>query len=123
MSKPAVFALVDNEAQARAAVAQLEAAGFRSTDISILTQSAKNHTLESDPHEILDDEEGSTLSPSTKTREVAHSNTTKAPEGATTGVVTGGRSGCRRRLAHRHRSPRHSRRWPIHSSGTHLGRP
>jgi hypothetical protein len=53
MSKPAVFALVDNEDQARSAVSALESAGFLVSDISILSQSATGHRLENDPNDIL----------------------------------------------------------------------
>ena len=85
MSKPAVFALVDNETQARAAVAQLEASGILSQDISIISQSARTGGLVSDPDGVL---------PTSGTsRDVRHDNSTKAPEGATAGGVTGGALG------------------------------
>jgi outer membrane lipoprotein SlyB len=78
MSKPAIFGLVQNESQARKAVAALEAAGFIATDISVLSNSAY----------FNDDavEKGGFGT----TREVAHTNSTKAPEGATAGAAAGG---------------------------------
>jgi hypothetical protein len=78
MSKPAIFGLVKNETQARAAVAALEAAGFIATDISVLSSSAYY------------DADGVEQTGFGKTREVGHTNSTKAPEGATTGAATGG---------------------------------
>jgi hypothetical protein len=78
MSKPAIFGLVKNETQARSAVAALEAAGFIPTDISVLSGSA-----------YFDDTEVE-QSGFGKTREVAHINSTKAPEGATAGAAAGG---------------------------------
>ena len=78
MSKPAIFGLVQNESQARKAVAALEAAGFIATDISVLSNSSY----------FNDDsvEKGGFGT----TREVAHTNSTKAPEGATAGAAAGG---------------------------------
>ena len=87
MSKPAVFALVDNEAQAQSAVSALESAGFLRSDISILTQSATGQGL------VSDIDNGLTTETDPKNREVGHSNATKAPEGTTAGVLTGGTAG------------------------------
>jgi len=78
MPKPAIFGLVKNETQARSAVAALEAAGFIPTDISVLSSSA-----------YFDDQEVEQTGFG-KTREVAHINSTKAPEGATAGAAAGG---------------------------------
>jgi len=78
MSKPAIFGLIKNETQARAAVSALESAGFIATDISILSSRA------------YFDINGVEQTGFAKTREVGLTNTTKAPEGATTGVATGG---------------------------------
>lgn len=78
MPKPAVFGLVRNETQARAAVAALETAGFIATDLSILSTSAYY------------DADGVEQMGFGKTREVGHTNSTKAPEGATAGAATGG---------------------------------
>lgn len=80
-SKPAVFGLVKDEAQARSAVTALENSGFIATDISVLTSSA---------YYDADDIEQKGFA---KTREVGHTNATKAPEGATAGVATGGALG------------------------------
>jgi hypothetical protein len=68
MSK-AVFCLTKTHAQAEQIVSQLQAAGFRSTDISVL----------------FPDKEG--------TRDFAHEKNTKAPEGAAAGAGTGGAVG------------------------------
>lgn len=65
MKKNAVFCIVENRNQAETIVEELKAAGFPSSDISVL----------------LPDTSG--------TRDFAHEQNTKAPEGATTGVVTG----------------------------------
>ena len=65
MSKNAVFCIVKNRDQAETIVDALKSAGFLSTDISVL----------------LPDTSG--------TRDFAHEQNTKAPEGATTGVVAG----------------------------------
>ncbi len=81
MAKPAIFALLENETAARSAVAALEKAGFIPTDISILSSSAYY-----DPDGVMQDGFA-------KTREVGHTNSTKAPEGATTGVAAGGALG------------------------------
>src|SRR5688500_955985 len=62
----AVFGLVDNEVQAERVVEGLKAAGFSNNDISVL----------------LPDKSG--------TRDFAHEQNTKAPEGAATGAGTGG---------------------------------
>lgn len=78
MSKPAIFGIVRNEAQARSAVTALEAAGFIATDISVLSSNT-NYDINGVEHLGLG-----------KTRDVGHTNATKAPEGATTGVATGG---------------------------------
>ncbi len=92
MSKPAVFALVDNESQASTAMAALEAVGFTRSDISVLTQSAAMDGFDADPDLALT-EEGMVTTGVARTREVGHTNSTKAPEGATTGGVTGGAIG------------------------------
>jgi hypothetical protein len=78
MSKPAIFGLVKNETQARSAVMALESAGFIATDISVLSSCADY------------DINGVKKAGFAKTREIGHTNATKAPEGATTGVATGG---------------------------------
>jgi hypothetical protein len=87
MSKPAVFGIVENESQAQIAVANLESAGFISSDISILGRNADNTVVD----------ESSTYTGESavngKTREVGHVNATKAPEGTTTGVISGGAIG------------------------------
>ena len=81
MSKPAVFGIVKNETQARSAISALESAGFIATDISVLSSSSDH------------DVNGAELTGLGKTREVGHTNATKAPEGATAGVATGGALG------------------------------
>lgn len=63
--KTAVFCIAKERSQAEAIVERLKAAGFANTDISVL----------------LPDTSG--------TRDFAHEQNTKMPEGATTGVVTG----------------------------------
>jgi len=87
MSKPAVFGIVENETQAQAAVVALESVGFASADISVLGGSADaSGVVVPAGVEYADD-------PTVingKTREVGHTNTTKAPEGTTVGVTTGG---------------------------------
>src|ERR671926_1084324 len=65
----AVFGIYPTRAAVEEAVDQLRAAGFRSTDISVL----------------FSDNQG--------TKDFAHEKNTKAPEGATTGVVSGGIAG------------------------------
>ena len=62
----AIFCLARSEAQALAIVDELKAAGFSHNDISVL----------------FPDKSG--------TRDFAHEQHTKAPEGAATGVGTGG---------------------------------
>jgi len=62
----AVFGIYPTRAQAERGVDALMAAGFSSSDISVL------------------------LAQSTSTRDFAHEKHTKAPEGTTTGVVSGG---------------------------------
>ena len=81
MSKPAIFGLVKTETQARSAIVALEAAGFIATDISVLGGS--------DHYDI----NGVPQTGFAKTRDVGHTNSTKAPEGATAGVATGGALG------------------------------
>lgn len=66
MSKTSVFCIAKNEAQAVTIVDRLRVEGFSSNDISVL----------------LPDKSG--------TRDFAHEQHTKAPEGATAGGVTGG---------------------------------
>jgi hypothetical protein len=78
MSKPAIFGLVSSEQQARIAVTALEAAGFIPTDISVLTGG------------VTYDINGVPETGFAKTRQVGHVNATKAPEGTTAGVTTGG---------------------------------
>src|SRR5438067_4747130 len=68
MSK-AVFCLSDSEAQAQSIVTQLKNAGFANNDISVL----------------FPDKSG--------TKDFAHEQHTKAPEGAATGAGTGGALG------------------------------
>src|SRR5687768_8606657 len=65
----AVFGLVDNEVQAERVVEGLKAAGFSNNDISVL----------------FPDKSG--------TRDFAHEQNTKAPEGASTGAGVGGALG------------------------------
>src|SRR6188768_3186911 len=65
----AVFGLVDNEFQAERIVDELRAGGFSNNDISVL------------------------LPDKTGTRDFAHEQHTKAPEGAATGAGTGGAVG------------------------------
>jgi hypothetical protein len=62
----AVFGLVDNEFQAERVVDELRAAGFSNNDLSVL------------------------FPDKTGTRDFAHEQHTKAPEGAATGAATGG---------------------------------
>jgi len=66
MSKKAVFCIAKGEAQAERIAQELKAAGFRGDDISVL----------------FPDQSG--------TRDFAHEQNTKAPEGAAAGVSTGG---------------------------------
>jgi hypothetical protein len=66
MAKKAVFGIVDSEAQAVRIVDDLKAAGFSSNDVSAL----------------FPDKSG--------TRDFAHEQNTKAPEGATAGATAGG---------------------------------
>jgi hypothetical protein len=66
MADKAVFCIVNSEAQARQIVDDLKAAGFASNDISAL----------------FPDKQGS--------RDFAHEQETKAPEGAATGATAGG---------------------------------
>ena len=66
MANKAVFAIAKSQPQAVRIVEDLRAAGFSSNDISVL----------------LPDKQG--------TRDFAHEQHTKAPEGAATGAVTGG---------------------------------
>src|SRR5580765_8383599 len=65
MSK-SVFGLIDNERQAESIVSELKSAGFSNNDISVL----------------FPDKSG--------TKDFAHEQHTKAPEGAATGAGTGG---------------------------------
>lgn len=65
MSNNAVLCIVKDREQAESIVSALKASGFPSTDISIL------------------------FPDKTGTRDFAHEQNTKVPEGATTGVVTG----------------------------------
>lgn len=65
----AVFGIYPDRAAVEEAVDQLRAAGFRSTDVSVL----------------FSDNQG--------TKDFAHEKNTKAPEGATTGVAAGGLAG------------------------------
>ena len=87
MSKPAIFGIVKTDSQARSAVAALERAGFLASDISVLSHSNNQSGLVDDDVAALDSPASSI---SGKTRDVGHTNTTKASEGATTGGVTGG---------------------------------
>ena len=72
MSK-SVFCLTDNEIQAEKIVEDLKAAGFSNNDISAL----------------FPDKSG--------TKDFAHEQHTKAPEGAATGAGTGCRAACAKR--------------------------
>lgn len=65
MNNNAVFCLARDRGQAETIVEALKVAGFSSTDISVL------------------------VSDTSATRDFAHEQNTKAPEGATTGVVAG----------------------------------
>lgn len=65
----AVFGIYPNRVAVEEAVDQLRAAGFRSTDVSVL----------------FSDNQG--------TKDFAHEKNTKAPEGAATGVAAGGLAG------------------------------
>src|SRR4051812_49925405 len=65
----AVFGIYPSRIAVEEAVDQLRAAGFRSTDVSVL----------------FSDNQG--------TKDFAHEKNTKAPEGATTGVAAGGLAG------------------------------
>lgn len=67
--KMAVFGIYATDVQAERAVDRLIAAGFASTDISVLLPDSKS------------------------TKEFAHHKDTKAPEGATVGVTAGGAIG------------------------------
>jgi len=69
MSKTQVFCIAKNVAQAERAVEGLQAAGFPTSEISVL----------------LPDTEGK--------HDIGHVKATKAPEGATTGGLTGGVAG------------------------------
>src|SRR5437660_11562447 len=66
MAKKAVFCLATTESQAIAIVDRLKAAGFSNNDVSVL------------------------FPDKTGTRDFAHEQHTKAPEGAATGAGTGG---------------------------------
>src|SRR5262245_23113985 len=68
MSK-SVFGLIDNESQAESIVSELKSAGFSDNDISVL------------------------FPDKTGTRDFAHEQHTKAPEGAATGGIAGGALG------------------------------
>ena len=81
MSKPAIFGIVKDDSQARAAMSALESVGFIATDISVL--SGRSYFTSNDP-----EQRGFG-----KTREVGVTNATKAPEGATAGAATGGALG------------------------------
>jgi len=65
MSNTAIFGIYPTRESVEAAVAELQAAGFRNTDVSVLV-----------PQNI-------------GTKDLAHSKATKAPEGATTGAGSG----------------------------------
>ena len=65
MKNKAVYGIYPTRALAEQAVDQLKEAGFRSSDVSVLFAS------------------------STSSKEFAHEKSTKAPEGATTGTVSG----------------------------------
>jgi len=69
MAQRAVFGLARDEEHASRIVANLKEAGFSSDDISVLMPDKRT------------------------TRDFAHEKETKAPEGATTGVLTGGAIG------------------------------
>src|SRR5215468_2046003 len=65
----AVFGLCASRLAAEETIENLRAAGFRSTDVSVL------------------------FPENAGTKDLGHEKSTKAPEGATTGVVTGGIAG------------------------------
>ena len=79
MSTPVVFGIVENEAQARSAVSSLETSGYVASRVSVLSK---------DPAAS-----GSGTLQEATGSDVGHKNATKAPEGATTGVVAGGALG------------------------------
>jgi hypothetical protein len=81
MSKPAVFGIVDNDSQARNAILELESVGFIANDISVLSQCAPDMIEVGETDGFA------------RTRDVGHKNSTKAPEGTTAGVTTGGAIG------------------------------
>jgi hypothetical protein len=92
MSKPAIFGIVKSESQAQNAIAALEQAGFATSDISVLSSNDNRQGLVDENVDELGD-------PTTsrgingidgKTRDVGHTNATKAPEGTTAGVISGG---------------------------------
>lgn len=87
MSKPAVFGIVENESQAQIVVTNLESAGFIASDISVLGQGASD-TLTEQSEDFTTD-----VPVNGKTRKVGHTNATKAPEGTTAGVISGGAIG------------------------------
>ena len=86
MSKPAVFGIIANETQAQSAITALESVGFAPSDISVLSGSPDASGVVTTPGAEYADP---TLDINGKTREVGHTNTTKAPEGATTGGASG----------------------------------
>ena len=96
MSK-AVIGLGDSEFQTERIVEKLKGAGFSNNDISVL----------------FPDKSG--------TRDFAHEQNTKLPEGAATGAGTGGVLGGRFRLAGGYWRPGDSRRRPIYSRGSNYG--
>lgn len=87
MSKPAIFGIVKTDSQARSAVAELERSGFLASDISVLSHSDNQSGVIENDGAVVDSTPSSING---KTRDVGHTNATKAPEGATTGGVTGG---------------------------------
>jgi len=83
MSTQAVFAIVDNEAHARRAISALEAGGYVTSDISVLSSHSDQIAgLQPGVTDLRDPD-------AAKTGNVGHSNATKAPEGATVGVSSG----------------------------------
>lgn len=83
--KKTIFALAENDQQARRIVDNLLSSGFSNQDISILyPDSRKTDTRANERGEIYNDK----VQP--KKERLATENTTKAPEGATTGATAGG---------------------------------
>ena len=92
-----VLGIYNSYSAVERAVDELEGAGFRNTDISVLFPA------------------------NVGSKDFAHVKGTKAPEGATTGGGTGAVVGGSARLAGGHRRAGDSRPWPVHRSGADHG--